>query len=331
MRWALAIVLIARTLPAQNSPGACSGCHRAQTEGFAHSDMTRALETVQECKILRTNAKMSAKIGEYAYEITRNGDQSTYSVTDGKDTISIPIRWAFGLGSAGQTYFFERDGRWFESRVSYYSALHGLDVTMGAQGITPRNLEEAAGRLTGATEAGQCFDCHSTQAVKGMQLTLDRLIPGIQCERCHGDSRGHPQSKSMRHLGKLTSEETSDFCGQCHRTWSQIAMNGPRGILNVRFQPYRLANSKCYSSDDDRIACTVCHDPHRELETRAAAYDAKCQACHSSLQSGVARICKVAKNDCVTCHMPRLELPGSHKQFTDHLIRIVKPNEKYPD
>jgi hypothetical protein len=29
--------------------------------------------------------------------------------------------------------------------------------------------------------------------------------------------------------------------------------------------------------------------------------------------------------------MPKLEIPGSHFRFTDHEIRIVKANEKYPD
>jgi hypothetical protein len=327
MKVLLAALLTTSALAAETSPAACAVCHRAQTSTFAHADMTRALETVKECQILRAHTKMTAKLGAFSYEITRSGDQSTYTVTDGKDTIRVPIQWAFGLGSAGQTYLFQRDGRWYESRVSYYSALNGLDVTMGAQGVEPRTLDQAAGRQTGAVDIGQCFDCHATQAVKGMQLTLDRMIPGIQCERCHGDSQGHPANRPMHHLGKLTSEETSDFCGQCHRTWSQIALNGPRGINNVRFQPYRLANSKCYSADDKRISCTTCHNPHQPLETSAAAYDGKCIVCHVA----PARVCSVATKDCTTCHMPRLELPGSHKQFTDHLIRIVKANEKYPD
>ncbi len=289
--------------------------------------MARALEPVKGSEILRANPKLTARLDGYTYQIQRSGDQSLYTVTDGRETLTVPILWAFGLGSAGQTYLYQRDGQWYESRVSYYSALRGLDVTMGAQGIAPRTLAEAAGRQSGMAETGRCFDCHATHAVKGVQLTLDRMTPGIQCERCHGNTEGHPQSTPMRHLAKLTSEETSDFCGQCHRTWSQIAMNGPRGILNVRFQPYRLANSKCYSSDDSRISCTSCHNPHAKLETAAASYDAKCQSCHTA----PARTCSVAKKDCVTCHMPKLELPGSHKQFTDHLIRIVRSNEKYPD
>ncbi len=289
--------------------------------------MTRALETVKDSRILSSHSKMIAKLGEYSYRIDRSGHQSMYTVSDGANSIRVPIQWAFGLGSAGQTYLFERDGHWYESRVSYYSALDGLDVTMGAQGVSPRNLEEAAGRQTGAVDVGQCFDCHATHAVKGMQLTLDRMIPGIQCERCHGESQGHPANRPMRQLTKMTSEETSDFCGQCHRTWSQITLNGPRGINNVRFQPYRLANSKCYSSDDARISCVACHNPHQPLETSVAAYDAKCTACHVA----PARVCTVATRNCTSCHMPRLELPGAHKQFTDHRIRIVKANEKYPD
>jgi hypothetical protein len=28
--------------------------------------------------------------------------------------------------------------------------------------------------------------------------------------------------------------------------------------------------------------------------------------------------------------MPKIELPGAHYKFTDHRIRIVKPNERYP-
>ncbi len=274
---------------------------------------------------------MSAKIGDISYDISRFGEQSIYTVSDGKSTIRVPLEWAFGLGSAGQTYLFQRDGHWYESRVSYYSALRGLDVTMGAQALAPRNLEEAAGRQTGLTEAGQCFACHATHAVKGAQLTLDRMVAGVQCERCHGDAVQHPQNAKMRQLGKFTSEEMSDFCGQCHRTWSQIMMAGTRGVMNVRFQPYRLANSKCYSADDDRIRCTACHDPHRDVETAPAAYDAKCLSCHTAHATASTHVCKVGTKDCVTCHMPKFELPGSHKQFTDHQIRIVKANAKYPD
>src|SRR2546428_7033456 len=92
----------------------------------------------------------------------------------------------------------------------------------------------------------------------------------------------------MPQLGKLTTEEMSDFCGQCHRTLSQIATDGPHDVNSVRFQPYRLTNSKCYDSADVRIRCTACHDPHQEVEKTPAFYDARCLACHALRDSAKA-------------------------------------------
>jgi hypothetical protein len=133
----------------------------------------------------------------------------------------------------------------------------------------------------------------------------------------------------MPKLAAQTAEEMSDLCGRCHRTWGQIAMNGPRGPLNVRFQPYRLTNSRCYNVADARIRCAACHDPHGPLETSAAAYDSKCGACHSA--AAHTRTCPVAKQNCTTCHMPKVELPGAHARFTDHQIRIARTGDPYPN
>ncbi len=333
MRQALkpAVLLIGSiALHAASSPSACTPCHKNETEAFAHAGMTRALESGRNSAILQANPKLTAQIGGYSYEIARIGDGSIYTVTDGKDTIRVTIDWAFGQGTAGQTYVFQREGHWYESRVSYFTALQGLDLTLGAQSIAPHNLLEAAGRLTEPADMRLCFDCHATSVAKSPRLDLSGMIAGVQCERCHGATEEHLRTKApMRRLSALSPEEMSDLCGECHRTWSQIATNGPRGILNVRFQPYRLANSKCYDVEDKRIRCTACHDPHRPVETLAAAYDAKCQACHSRSESRP--VCRVAAKNCVTCHMPRLELPGAHKKFTDHRIRVVKVNERYPD
>jgi hypothetical protein len=325
------------------SPAQCALCHRTETSGFAQADMTRALESAASCAILKANPKLTATIGGYSYRIERVGDESIYSVTNGKETIRVALEWGFGQGAAGQTYLFQRDGRWYESRVSYYSALKGLDLTMGAQNIPARNLDEAAGRLTAPTEAGQCFDCHATHAVEKRALTLPAMGAGVQCERCHGDADRHlaaelsgdSANSGMRKLGTMSTEELSDFCGQCHRTWSQIAASGPMGILNVRFQPYRLQSSRCYDAEDPRIRCTACHDPHAELRTDPATYDANCTACHSRgatpPTAASSHICRVSTRNCVTCHMPQLELPGAHKKFSDHNIRIARANEKYPD
>jgi hypothetical protein len=255
--------------------------------------------------------RLTGKLGAYAYKV----EDSVYTVSDAVNTLRFPIVWSFGEGSTGQTWLFQRGGIWQESRVSYFSGLKGLDLTIGQQPAPPHTLEEAAGRPVPASEARRCFSCHATGETSG-----------IQCERCHGATERHLANSAAipARLGKLSTEEMSNFCGECHRTWSQISIGGPRGVQNVRFQPYRLANSKCYDAADARIRCTACHNPHQPLETNLGAYDAKCQACHA------ASVHAREKKDCVTCHMPRVELPGAHSAFTDHRIRIVKAGE-YPD
>jgi Cytochrome c554 and c-prime len=300
--------------------------------------MSHALETIQQCDILRANPALSAKIGSYSYKIERQGERSIYSVTDGQRTFSVPLAWAFGLGAAGQTYVFEKDGVFYESRVSYYQSIKGLDLTIGARNARPADLLEAAGRDLGEHEPVLCFGCHATHAVSQGRLTLETLTPGVRCERCHsgadqhlaGFQNGDTNPFHMKKLSALTTEEISNFCGQCHRTWERIAMNGPKSIANVRFQPYRLTKSKCYDTEDKRISCIACHNPHNPLDRVISDYDSKCQACHNS-SSASAKLCKVGTKDCVTCHMPKFELPGSHRLFTDHMIRIARANEAYPE
>lgn len=319
---------------------ACAACH-VEAKSQPGTSMAHALETVEECKTLAAHPLLTAQKGKYFYRIERRGGQSLYSVSDGVQTVTMPIRWAMGASSAiGQTYVLEKDGVLYESRLSYFSELNGLDTTLGAQGVTPINLVEAAGRRMNREDEIECFGCHATNATEHRQPTLDQMTPGIQCERCHGLAAEHLAAMTkgdsavatpapMKDLSKLSTEQMADFCGQCHRTWEDVAALGRLDITDLRFQPYRLTGSKCYDADDPRISCLACHDPHREVDTNSADYDAKCRACHAGGKLG-ARACKVSTSRCASCHMPKIELPGAHHKFSDHRIRIVRANEPFP-
>ena len=278
--------------------------------------------------------------GPWQYRIGREKGKAIYSVTDGSNTLAAPILWSFGAGNAGQTYVLEHEGALYESRVSYYTRTKALDLTLGAGDSKPTSLEMAAGRKMTSQEVAECFGCHSTGDGPNAKFAMDSMRPGVQCGACHDYALRHEAAMLSKSalvlppkLGKLTAEQTSELCGRCHRTWEQITINGPRGIGNVRFQPYRLTNSKCYDTDDRRISCVACHDPHTELDKRTESYDVRCKSCHAAGSNSVAakRICKVATTKCTDCHMPRYEIPGSHTTFSDHRIRIVRANEPYPD
>ena len=336
-------LLLSFVLPAMveaQDPAACVRCH-AEARSQPATGMGHAAETVEQCRVLIDHPLLTATYGKYAYRIERKGDQSLYSVSDGSATITVPIRWAFGASSAmGQTYILERDGNFYESRMSWFHELDGLGPTLGGGNSLPPNLDEAAGRLISPDEKRLCFGCHATSADRGTELTLEKMIPGVQCEHCHQATAAHLAAMArnsglpavppgLTSLQNLSAEQVSNFCGQCHRTWAEIAMQARPGIANVRFQPYRLTESKCYDPDDARISCLACHDPHTEASAKPVDYDARCQACHAGGKVK-AKACPVSKSQCVSCHMPKIDLPGAHYKFSDHRIRIVKPNEPYP-
>ena len=255
----------------------CGRCHaEARTQPDTH--MAHALETVEQARILIEHPVLTARYGKYSYRIERQGDQSIYSVTDGTTTVTMPIRWAMGASSAmGQTYILEKDGELYESRMSWFRELGGLGPTLGGGNSLPADVHEAAGRLMSHDDKLRCFGCHATNAVEGNRLTLDQMTPGVHCEHCHEATEAHVAGLArnsgkpavppeLTRLQNLSAEQTSNFCGQCHRTWAEIAMQGNPSIANVRFQPYRLTESKCYDPDDARISCLACHDPHTEAK-----------------------------------------------------------------
>lgn len=323
---------------------ACGECHKKHSAAHGATGMAEAMEPVGDSKVLSRNPKLSMTVGPYTYEIKRDGKQSFYSVTDGQDTLSFPISYAFGQGKMGQTYVLERDGKYYESLVSFYSKTKALDFTIGAPRGTPKSLTEAAGRLLTANEVANCFSCHSTGAVfGGSQLRLDQFAHGVRCEACHGPGGQHitavkagdTPAKSIYNPGLLSGDELSQqFCASCHRGAEEFSLLQSMEMNNVRFQPYRIFHSKCYS-DDRRISCTACHDPHQPLKEDSAYYDKRCLECHSlrdkNAKAGDGKSCPVADKDCTSCHMPKMEIKAAHFEFTDHYIRVVKPGEKYPN
>lgn len=309
--------------------------------------MAKALRRPAESEVLRLHPRLTFKKGRFQYEVRREAEGEIYSVSDGHRTIVLPIVAAvgYGVGAVGQTFLLRYQGFWIESEVTYYDSIQGLDITPGHQNTTPAFLEGALGIRLPWHDQKLCFGCHATAAVTDTNLQLDQMAPGIHCEGCHGAGAAHiaavkdGRSDDLRifNPASLGPSDLNDFCGSCHRTSLAEKLLGIRGVQNVRFQGYRLTRSRCYS-DDRRITCTACHDPHEPLVRTASSYDSHCLACHSpagsNKETGRAphpSTCPVAKVNCTSCHMPTVEIPGIPFKFTDHWIRVVKAHSPYPE
>jgi len=323
---------------AAQTSGSCAGCHAREAATQPDTQMGRAMQVPGDNPELSAHPNLSVHRGDYAYSLVTKNGRTIYSVTDGAQTISLPVQWS--MGSGAQTWLLEWDGQFYESMVSYYPSIQSLDVTIGDDRLHPTTLAEAIGRPLLTEGVTTCFGCHSTNAVVNRQLSLATAEPGVTCGHCHVGAEAHSEammagdtSVTPPQLGRLSSEDLSDFCGQCHRSFDLVVRAGWRGPSNVRFQPYRLALSRCFDGADARISCVACHDPHQEVIRNAAFYDSRCLACHSAAASQApphAKVCPVAKANCTSCHMPRVKLPDSHFVFTDHDIRVVKANAPYP-
>ncbi|HEX6047307.1 MAG TPA: multiheme c-type cytochrome [Pyrinomonadaceae bacterium] len=331
---------------------ACVECHAGQEQQL-HTPMAEALEVAPDCSIVNARGRLTFKNGPYSYEISRQGKSVVYKVSDGAKNVSTPILYCFGQGHVGQTYLFRYNAVLYETRVSYFQKISKLDFTIGHRTSVPTSLEDALGRAIGGDEPQQCFGCHTTGAVQGVQLRLDQLNAGVGCEACHGPGEKHLVAAKAKKLaakaekldalaifnpGDLGALDLSQsFCGSCHTGFEQAMLQpGQGGINNIRFQPYRMFNSRGHNTNDQRLGCVACHNPHEKLQTDAAYYDPKCLACHLTKRGDEkttrrnADPCPVSSKQCVTCHMPKVELPGMHATFTDHWIRIARPGDPVP-
>src|SRR5712672_435590 len=327
---------------------ACEQCHATLVKSQAQHSMAKASMPAEKSEALRDAAGQSFRIGEYEYKIIREADGTFhYTASNAGKTISLPINWAFGAGKVGQSYLSEQDGTFREVRFSYFATLHAFGVTPNQSPQPATSMDKASSRALTGAEAQRCFGCHTTASTVGKHFEPANAMPGISCESCHGAGSRHVAAMKAGDLDAgsaaivnpkdLKPVDLVDFCGACHTTWWDAKRIGATGVANVRFQPYRLQSSRCWGNGDARLTCVSCHNPHQPLVREAGSYDSRCLSCHASSKQSKpttdhpGAACPVGKDDCVTCHMPRYEVPDMHYKYTDHRIRIAKSGQPFLD
>ena len=330
-------------------PDACYDCHERDFETQEKSAMHQAARRAADSTRLHEHNHLEFQLGPYRYQIEKPADKPVMKISNSTTSLSVDLLWAFGSGHMGQTYLYQKDGKFYESHVSFYISLKGLDITPGQSLSVPGSLEDAAGRPMPAAESHKCFGCHTTGSTTSSQFAPNDSFAGVTCEACHGPGAkhvaaawAHPERRDpglILNPARFERVDYVDFCGACHRTWQDVVsgqVDAP-GVFNVRFAPYRLENSQCWKKGDNRLTCVFCHDPHNPLVHDLASYDSNCLECHiattaekrTPYRPGTA--CPVAKRNCASCHMPKVEPPHLHSSFTDHWIRVAKPGSAYPD
>jgi hypothetical protein len=324
-------------------PAVCAECHETQAHGQGQHSMAHTAMVPTDSPVLK-DSEAKFQIGPYSYKISRVGDREIYTVANGGNSVSIPLIWAFGSGSRGQSYLFRYEGKLYEGRISFFHD-RGFNITPDHPETPSASLPLALGRQIPNDEEVKCFGCHTVASTTKGHFDASQLMPGISCEGCHGPGAAHVAlARSgttvpglIYNPGRLSSVQSVDFCGACHRTWWDVSYL--TDIRTVRFPALRLEKSKCWGNGDKRLTCAACHNPHQPLQRESTAYDAKCLSCHQAKSAGPAHTltnvtvaaneqpsapaCRTGTSNCVSCHMPKFEIPSMRNLFTDHKIQIV--------
>ena len=231
----------------------------------------------------------------------------------------------------------DESGRHRSLRISYYAGGDHWGLTSGFEPI-PDDAGSFLGEPLSEEGLAKCLDCHTTRFIS----ERDRSGPeaadrGIGCERCHGPADHHLRAVDLgfpdlaiARPKVATPAQRMELCKQCHGADGVIPPADPRFI---RFQAANLPFSRCVTESGGRLDCVACHDPHRDLETDPAYYEARCLACHggggASPRSGdtsglrveavPASRCPVnAKADCIgaTCRRSRRSCPSRGSPIT---------------
>ncbi len=299
------------------------------------------------------------------YAVERRGDTVWHreALPRGGSTpaveIAAEIASTIGSGQQGQSYIVNRDGRFYQSPISWLVSTGRWDLSPGY-----RSRSWHFNRII--TES--CLFCHCNEA-HGEEGTLNAFEPkslplqAIGCERCHGPGQLHVAAhesgggetgpdRTIVNPSRLTPQLREAVCEQCHlqgearvvragvSMWSYRPglpfeqfvtvfvtpphSGGSKSVSHVE----QMHQSRCYQGSGGRLGCISCHDPHvlPAESQRVAWYRSRCLKCHQESACSLPveeRRQQTHADSCIECHLPRGDSSNiAHASITDH--RIVR-------
>jgi hypothetical protein len=176
----------------------------------------------------------------------------------------------------------------------------------------------------GEVKPYNCGRCHTTGYFEeGHQDGLPGIVgtwvmPGIQCEACHGPALLHISRGGDKTAIKV--DRSAELCGKCHVRGDPTKIPAKGGFVRHHEQYNELL-----ASPHKAMGCVACHDPHRKAEF---SIKTECKACHTAQDAEFtgSEMQKVGVT-CIDCHMPMAsksaEILGPNKgDVRTHLFRI---------
>lgn len=349
---------------------ACVECHDEEHQSFLRTAHSRALGAVNAAQEPPDVTFLHEKSGR-TYQVYRKDGKLRHRefILDGPDEVVLgdhPIAYTIGSGHHSRSYLINIEGYLFESPITWYASKKSWDLSPGydhpRHSSFSRPIDEGcihchAGRVE--PKGGSpyrlkfheqnigCESCHgpgSTHVAHRNQNNVDEKEPDL----------------TIVHPGRLSRTLNEAICARCHLRGAATVgvrgrnlndfrpglpltdfrvdyrLNDPDSRMKVTGHFEQMRRSRCYTQSID-LTCTTCHNPHDKPTDpeRIAYYRSKCAACHEGDERcqlpEPQRLAKSPQNDCIFCHMPRVDTELPHFAFTHHRIGLRHATEDSPE
>jgi hypothetical protein len=240
-----------------------------------------------------------------------------------------------GSGRKGQSYLNWIGNRLVQLPITYFTPAGQWSNSPGYSPKAPRFYRPITSR---------CLECHNTYFEKisdtlkePEEFDHNKIIYGVDCEKCHGSGAAHvefqtknpatKQAKFIINPGKLSRDRLMDLCTLCHggpllKTKPSFQFKAGDSLSNYFSkltdpnvgnidvhgnQAGLLSLSKCFTLSN--LTCISCHNVHENENGKIALFSQRCMNCHNN---GHEKSCKMTaaigpaiKQDCIDCHMPK--------------------------
>jgi len=321
----------------------CQGCHKDIYENHIKTAHYLTGQPPEE-KFIHGSFKKGANKYSYTPSILlsmEKRDSGLFQVAyfKGEEKKAMRFDMVIGSGVMGQSFLTWRGSKLYQLPITYFTV---ADQWSNSPGFPQDKV------LIDRPITSRCLECHisyaqgiSGSALEPVEFDHNRIIYGVDCQKCHGPAAKHveyqsehPDDKSAKYIinpSKLSRTQQLDICTLCHggniqktkpsfeftagkKLADYFSIDSLRDyVLNSSSvdvhgnQVGLLKASKCFRMTPT-MTCSTCHNLHENERDKIELFSQRCMKCHNIADSKFktnthSQITNIEKN-CIDCHMP---------------------------
>ena len=323
----------------------CAGCH---SDIYNSHIQTAHYLTATPAEEKFINGSFEKGKNTYAYSpaivlAMEKRDSGLYQVAyfNGEEKKAMRFDMVIGSGVMGQSFLSWRNNRLYQLPITYFTA---AGQWSNSPGFPSRKV------MIDKPVTSRCLECHATFAVpvsgpplEPMEFDHQKIIYGVDCEKCHGPAGKHiefqsqnPGEKTAKFIvnpSQLSRQLQLDNCALCHS--GNIEKTKPsfqftvgkslgdyfkndtlseemvaNGNVDVHGNQYGLMRASACFRKTTTLTCNTCHNPHENERGKTEIFSRRCMTCHNTTEANFKtpahQQVKNIERNCIDCHMPAL-------------------------